>query len=747
MSKSLEVEVRGMTCASCASRLERVLGGLDGVVAASVNLATERAQVSYVPPAEPAHLRAAIEAAGFKVPAAADTANTDARTRQTEALKASVIFSAAFAVPLAVLAMLPMLWPALEKAMMAAAPEAVWRWLMLALATPVQFGPGLRFYRSGWASLRHGAPDMNALVMIGTSAAYFYSAAAVLFAGWFPAGTGHVYFEASAVVITLILLGRYFESLAKGRASEAMKRLLNLQPPTARVVRDGGEQEVPVEAVAVGDVVAVRPGEKVPVDGEVISGASYVDESMITGEPLPVAKGEGATVVGGTINQNGALRFRVSRVGTGTVLAQIMRLVETAQASKPAIQGLADRVVAYFVPVVLVIAALTFVLWLVFGGPTAVGFALVNTVAVLIIACPCAMGLATPTSVMAGTGKAAALGMLFRRGTALETLANVQVVALDKTGTLTRGRPELTDFLAQSGFERQEVLILVAAAESVSEHPLARALRAAVGDVPLPEAERFAALPGYGIEATVQGRRVQVGSERYMGRLAIATDAVASRAAALAAAGKSPIYAAVDGRLAAVLAVADPIKPESRAAVEQLHRQGLEVVMVSGDNRRTAEAIARELGIETVIAEVLPDAKAETMRKLQSAGRTVAFVGDGINDAPALAQADVGIAIGTGTDIAIETGEVILMAGDVSGVPNAIALARATLINIKVNLFWAFAYNVLLIPVAAGVLYPAFGWLLNPVLAAAAMGFSSVFVVSNALRLRHFRPPLAHPAA
>ncbi|BAC91988.1 heavy metal translocating P-type ATPase [Gloeobacter violaceus] len=747
MSKSLEVEVRGMTCASCASRLERVLGGIDGVVAASVNLATERAQVSYVPPAEPAHLRAAIEAAGFKVPAAADTANTDARTLETEALKASVIFSAAFAVPLAVLAMLPMLWPALETAMMAAAPEAVWRWLMFALATPVQFGPGLRFYRSGWASLRHGAPDMNALVMIGTCAAYFYSATAVLFAGWFPAGTGHVYFEASAVVITLILLGRYFESLAKGRASEAMKRLLNLQPPTARVVRDGIEQEVPVEAVAVGDVVAVRPGEKVPVDGEVISGASYVDESMITGEPLPVAKGEGAAVVGGTINQNGAFRFRVSRVGAGTVLAQIMRLVETAQASKPAIQGLADRVVAYFVPVVLVIAALTFVLWVVFGGPAAVGFALVNTVAVLIIACPCAMGLATPTSVMVGTGKAAELGVLFRRGAALETLANVQVVALDKTGTLTRSRPELTDFLAQPGFERQEVLILVAAAESMSEHPLARALTAAVGDVALPEAERFAAVPGYGIEAMVQGRRVQVGSERYMGRLAVATDAVASRAVALAAAGKSPIYAAVDGRLAAVLAVADPIKPESRAAVEQLHRQGLEVVMVSGDNRRTAEAIARELGIETVIAEVLPDAKAETVRKLQSAGRTVAFVGDGINDAPALAQADVGIAIGTGTDIAIETGEVILMAGDVGGVPNAIALARTALTNIKVNLFWAFAYNVLLIPVAAGVLYPALGWLLNPVLAAAAMGFSSLFVVSNALRLRRFRPPLTHHAA
>ncbi|UFP97077.1 copper-translocating P-type ATPase [Gloeobacter morelensis MG652769] len=745
-----------MTCASCASRLERVLGRLDGVVAASVNLTTERAQVSYVPPAEPGHLRAAIEAAGFKVPAAADTADTaaeasapdtDARTQQTAALKASVIFSAAFAVPLAVLAMLPMLWPVLETAMMAAAPETVWRWLMLALATPVQFGPGLRFYRSGWASLRHGAPDMNALVMIGTSAAYCYSATAVLFAGWFPAGTGHVYFEASAVVIALILLGRYCESLAKGRASEAMKRLLNLQPPTARVVRGDSEQEVPVAAVAVGDVVAVRPGEKVPVDGEVLSGASYVDESMITGEPLPVAKGKGATVVGGTINQNGAFRFWVSRVGAGTVLAQIMRLVETAQASKPAIQGLADRVVAYFVPVVLVIAALTFVLWVVFGGPTAIGFALVNTVAVLIIACPCAMGLATPTSVMVGTGKAAELGVLFRRGAALEALANVQVVALDKTGTLTRGRPELTDFLVQSGFERQAVLILVAAAESVSEHPLARALSAAVGDVPLPGAEHFAAIPGYGIEAVVQGRQVQVGSERYMRRLGVATDSVTSQATALAAAGRSPIYAALDGQLAAVLAVADPIKPESRAAVEQLHRQGLQVVMVSGDNRRTAEAIARELGIETVIAEVLPEAKAETVRKLQSAGRPVAFVGDGINDAPALAQADVGIAIGTGTDIAIETGEVILLAGDVGGVPNAIALARATLTNIKVNLFWAFAYNILLIPVAAGVLYPALGWLLNPVLAAAAMGFSSLFVVSNALRLRRFRPPLAHHAA
>ena len=753
VTSTLDLTVHGMTCASCVSRVERALRKTDGVLDASVNLATERATIAYLPGSvSPAHLKAAIRDAGYEVleeqtGLTREDQERAARERDVTQLGRAVTFSAVFALPLLIIAMVPMVVPAVETWLMNAYGHGVMRtlnWVMLALALPIQFGPGLRFYRLGWKSLKNRAPDMNALVMIGTTAAFGYSLAATLTPGIFPAGTAHVYYEAAGVVITLILLGKYFEAIAKGRSSEAMKKLLSLQAKTARVVRAGQEIEVPTDDVLVGDVISVRPGEKIPVDGEVTHGASYVDESMITGEPVPVSKQAGAPVVGGTINQNGALQFRATKIGADTALAQIIKLVETAQGSKPPIQGLADKVVAVFVPVVLGIAAATFLLWLLLGGSTALSFALVTTVAVLIIACPCAMGLATPTSIMVGTGKAAELGVLFRNGTALESLQGLNVIALDKTGTLTKGKPELTDLLLAPGFDRTEVLQLVASAEQHSEHPIARAIvdAATREGTAILTPDTFEAVPGFGLEARVNGHLVQVGADRYMTRLGLNVTTFNAHAERLGDEGKSPLYAAIDGTLAAIIAVADPIKNGSLEAVAALHRQGLRVAMITGDNQRTARAIAKQLGIDTVLAEVLPSGKSDAVKELQAKGHKVGFVGDGINDAPALAQADVGLAIGTGTDVAVETADVILMSGDLRGVPNAFALSRATLRNIRMNLVWAFGYNIILIPVAAGVLYPAFGWLLSPVLAAAAMGFSSVFVLSNALRLRSFRAPV-----
>lgn len=741
--------VRGMTCANCVGRVERALKRVDGVLDATVNLATERATVRYLPAAaEVGTLKAAVRSAGYEVlDEAAGEERTDgeraAREAEVRALRRDLTLAAVFTVPLLLLVMVPMLVPALEMRLMNLVPMQTVFYLSFALASVVQFGPGRRFYRPGWRSLRHGSPDMNALVMIGTSAAYGYSVVATFLPMVLPAGTVHVYFEASAAIITLILLGKYLEALAKGRTSEAIKKLMGLQAKTARVVRNGEERELPIGDVLPGDLVLVRPGERIPVDGTVTEGSSYVDESMITGEPVPVAKAQGAEVVGGTVNKTGAFRFSATKVGADTVLAQIIKMVEDAQGSKPRIQALADKVVSVFVPVVMTIAAATFLVWLLLGPSPALTFALVNTVAVLIIACPCAMGLATPTSVMVGTGKAAELGVLFRKGDALQSLQETRVIALDKTGTLTKGKPELTDLRVQNGFERDAVLRLVASVEATSEHPIAEAIVAGAKakGLSLAPVTDFDAVPGYGVRAVVEGRRVTVGADRYMRQLGLDVSAFAAEAARLADEGKSPLYAAVDGTLAAVLAVADPIKDSSPAAVRALHRLGLRVAMITGDNRRTAEAIAKKLGIDEVLAEVLPDGKVEAVKRLQT-GRKVAFVGDGINDAPALAQADVGIAIGTGTDIAIEAADVVLMSGDLRGIPNALALSKATLTNIKQNLFWAFIYNIVLIPVAAGVLYPAFGVLLSPILAAAAMGFSSIFVLSNALRLRGFRAPM-----
>jgi P-type Cu+ transporter len=750
LTDTVELGVTEMTCAACVGRVEKALRKVPGVLNATVNLATERASVTYLPASTGlAQLKRAARESGYgilEVEAGKDRTDVEREAKEKEVrnLKRSVMFSAVFAVPLVLIAMLPMVWMPAMMFLMNIAPMNVWNWVMLALATPVQFGPGLRFYKNGWKALRSGSPDMNSLVMIGTSAAYFYSLAVTVAPSLFPLKAQHVYFEAAAVVITLILLGKYFEAVAKGRTSEAMKKLLGLQAKTARVLRGKEELEIPVDEVLPNDVIAVRPGEKIPVDGEVLSGNSFVDESMITGEPIPVSKTEGAKVVGGTLNGNGVFTFKATAVGADTVLSQIIKLVESAQGSKPAIQGLADKVVAVFTPIVLVIAALTALVWIFFGGDNAITFALVNMVAVLIIACPCAMGLATPTSIMVGTGKAAEMGVLFRKGEALQTLQEAKVVALDKTGTLTKGKPELTDFKVQAGFNEIELLNLVASVEKQSEHPVAQAIvkSATSRGASLSEVHDFQAVPGFGVSATVNGKLVQAGADRYMAKLGLDVSAFADEAARLGDEGKTPLYAAVDGGLAAIIAVADPIKEGTPEAINALHKQGFKVAMITGDNKRTANAIAKQLGIDEVLAEVLPDGKSEAVTQLQSKGYKVAFVGDGINDAPALAQADVGLAIGTGTDIAIETAEVILMSGDLRGVPNAIALSRATLRNIKLNLFWAFAYNVLLIPVAAGVLYPVNGWLLSPVLAGAAMGLSSVFVLSNALRLRGFKAPL-----
>jgi Cu+-exporting ATPase len=747
----IEVGVDGMTCASCVSHVEKALKALPGASDVSVNLATERARLRAPQGSVTmAQVEAAIREEGYEPRRLAADPETDDRERarrekELSALQRSLLMAAALTVPVFVLEMGSHLIPAVHDLVMGTIGMRTSWILQFVLTSLVIFGPGLRFLRRGLPALARLKPDMNSLVAVGTLAAWGYSVAATFASGLLPAGTVNVYYEAAAVIVTLILLGRTLEARAKGRTSEAIKRLAGLQAKTARVRRDGRAMDLPLAEVAVGDVVEVRPGEKVPVDGEVVEGSSYLDESMITGEPVPVAKGPGAQVVGGTINRTGAFAFRATAVGSATVLAQIIRMVEDAQGSKLPIQALVDRVTLWFVPAVMGLAALTFVAWLLLGPDPALTFALVNAVAVLIIACPCAMGLATPTSIMVGTGRAAEMGVLFRQGEALQSLRDVEVVALDKTGTLTQGQPELTDLIAAPGFTESEVLALVAAVEARSEHPIAEAIHRAADTrgLPLGRVEGFEALPGYGVSALVDGRRVDVGADRYMTRLGLDLGTLEAEAARLGAEARTPLFAAIDGRLAAVLAVADPIKDSTPEAIRALQALGLKVAMITGDNRATAQAVARTLGIDEVVPEVLPEGKVEALRRLGPGGRRVAFVGDGINDAPALAEAHVGLAIGTGTDVAIESADVVLMGGDLRGVADAVVLSRATIRNIRQNLFWAFAYNAALIPVAAGVLYPLNGTLLSPVLAAGAMALSSVFVLTNALRLRGVQPRLA----
>jgi len=744
--KRLELRVEGMHCASCVAAVERSISKLPGVGSATVNLATERVAVDYASEAvSPARIKAAVRDAGYNpvdLEGQRDR-ESDAREAEQRTLRRDLGLALGATAPLLLLAMGPMIVPGLDRLMRAAFAPPVWHTLELLLATPVQFVAGRRYYRHAWAELRHLSPGMSTLVALGTSAAYFYSALAVLVPRIFPAGTAHLYFEAAAVIVTLVLLGKYLESRARGRTSEAIHKLVRLQPPMALVLRDGERREVPVAEVVPGDRIAVRPGDRIPVDGVVLDGSSWVDESMITGEPLPVEKRPGDEVVGGTLNDTGAFEFRATRVGQDGVLAHIIRMVEQAQAGKPPIQRLADRIAGVFVPLVLAVALLTFGVWLAVGPAPALELALVAAVSVLVVACPCAMGLATPTAILVGTGRAAEMGILFRRGSALEELARVDTVLLDKTGTLTLGRPELVELHVIEGDER-EVLTLVAAAEAQSEHPVARAIVAAARERnirPLPVAS-FRAEPGSGLEACVEGRVVHVGSERYMKRLGVPTAAAAERAAQLAAAARTPLWAAVDGRLVALLAVADPLKEGSVEAVRDLERLGLDVRLVTGDDERTARAVARAAGIERVVAEALPADKVAEVERLKREGRRVAFVGDGINDAPALAQADVGIAIGSGTNIAVEAGDVILMTGDPRSLAAAWRLSRRTLRTIEINFFWAYAYNVALIPLAAGALYPGLGLLLDPMLAAAAMSVSSLFVVTNSLRLRRFGGPV-----
>lgn len=749
--ETTELAIEDMTCASCVGRVEKALATIPGVLEAAVNLATERARVRHLAGVvSTAELEAAVQQAGYKARRISDengvSGDQEAERREGEAqeLRRSLLIASILTLPVFILEMGSHLVPAMHHWVMGVLGEQTSWYIQFALATLVLFGPGLRFFRKGVPALLRGAPDMNSLVSLGTTAAYGYSVVATFLPDVLPEGTANVYFEAAVVIVTLILLGRTLEARAKGRTSQAIKRLVGLQAKTARVERNGETVEIALDHVAVGDVVLVRPGEKIAVDGEVVEGTSYVDESMISGEPVPVSKGVGAEVVGGTINKTGAFSFRVTKVGANTVLAQIIRLVEQAQGSKLPIQALVDKVTMWFVPAVMAAAALTFLAWLIFGPEPALTFALVNAVAVLIIACPCAMGLATPTSIMVGTGRAAELGILFRKGEALQGLRDVSVIALDKTGTLTKGRPELTDLVTAQGFEYNEVLALVAAVETRSEHPIAEAIVAAAKqrDLTLVPIEGFDATPGYGVAATVAGRTVAVGADRFMTQLGLDVSSFLPTAQRLGEQGKSPLYAAIDGRLAAVIAVADPIRETTPAAIKALHALGLKVAMITGDNAATAAAIARQLGIDEVAAEVLPDGKVAALKKFRINGARVAFVGDGINDAPALADADVGLAIGTGTDVAIEAADVVLMSGDLRGVPNAIAISKATIRNIKQNLFWAFAYNAVLIPVAAGALYPVNGTLLSPIFAAAAMALSSVFVLGNALRLKRFQAPM-----
>jgi Cu+-exporting ATPase len=743
---SKTLPIGGMTCASCVSHVEGALAGVPGVISAVVNLATEKATVQYVPGvAGLADFKHAVADSGYQVLEIAEDAGDEtmedreraAREKEMKVLMRKFIFAAVLSIPI-FLGSYPEWFPWL--------PPLLKNWVFVfILVTPVQFWAGWQFYRGAWAAAKHKTSDMNTLIAIGTSAAYLYSAAVTFAPQLFPEGMDTVYYDTSSIIIGLILLGRILEARAKGQTSEAIRKLMGLQAKTARVIRDGEEVDIPVNDVIAGDIVLVRPGEKVPVDGEITDGHSTLDESIVTGESIPVDKKAGDEVIGATINRTGAFKFRATKVGKETMLSQIIKLVEDAQGSKAPIQRLADQVTSVFVPVVIGIATVTAFVWLIFGPQPALTFALVNFVAVLIIACPCALGLATPTSIMVGTGKGAENGVLIRSGEALETAHKIKSIVFDKTGTLTQGKPALTDVVTYNGFTDAEILQLAASAERGSEHPLGEAIVIGAKErkLALEEPMDFQAIPGHGIQTQVSGRAILVGNLKLMNREKIALGNLESEAVKLSSEGKTPMYMAIDGKAAGLVAVADTLKENSVQAVKILHELGVEVIMITGDNQRTAEAIAKEVGIDRVLAEVLPGDKANEVKKLQEKGKVVAMVGDGINDAPALAQADLGLAIGTGTDVAMEASDITLISGDLNGVVTAIALSKATMRNIKQNLFWAYAYNTVLIPVAAGVFYPFFGFLLNPMIAALAMAFSSVSVTTNALRLRRWKQPAA----
>ena len=750
-TRKTTLAIGGMTCAACVMHVENALEEADGVLSASVNLATERASVEYVPGvAGISDLRHSVEDAGYTVAAVVGDPSDDAATpSDVRTLRNRMAFSVAVAAAIMALMAIPNTADLFPFRM---------DFALLALATPVQFWAGRGFYASAWSAARHLTSNMNTLIAVGTSVAYVYSLVVTFFGGtaFFEGRATDTYFDTSSAIIALVLLGKFLEARAKSRASNAIRALMDLQPKTARVVRGCQDVDIPIEDIVVGDVIVVRPGEKVPVDGIVEDGESSLDESMLTGESVPVDKGHGDEVYGGTLNGSGSFTFRATRVGRDTMLSNIVRLVEEAQGSKAPIQRMADLVSAYFVPSVIGVAALVFLAWLVFGPEPSYVTAILTAVAVLIIACPCAMGLATPAAIMVGIGKGAEYGVLIRGAQALESAHKVEVVVLDKTGTLTKARPEVTDIHAPDGNE-SGLLALAAAAERRSEHPLGVAIveSAAERGLALEDATKFEAAPGAGIRARVNGTSLVIGNLGMMQKEGVRLNGMESEADGFAAQGKTPMYVAADGAALGVLAVADGLKPESSEVVRTLKDQGVEVVMLTGDNERTARAIAEQVGIERVVSEVLPSDKADVIRSLQAEGKRVAMVGDGVNDAPALAQADVGVAIGTGSDVSIETADVTLVGGDLRGVSTLISLSRSTMRVIRQNLFWAFAYNVALIPVAAGILYPLFAsggtpealrpilgehGFLNPVLAAGAMAFSSVSVITNSLRLKRFRP-------
>lgn len=739
--------VGGMTCANCVARVEEALKSVNGVISVNVNLASEKATVEYIEGTSYTDLKKAVSEAGYELGNEIEALEDVSQTSQREVRKVRnrFIVAAILTIPIV--------------AMMFAPGFTGMEYLLWALATPVQFWAGWRFYKGAWGALKHRTTDMNTLVAIGTSAAYFYSVFATLFPHIFAEGglTPHVYFDTSSAIITLILLGRYLEARAKGQTSEAIKKLIGLQPKNATVIRNGQEEQVPIEDVIAGDIIMVKPGERVPVDGIIREGYSSLDESVITGESIPVEKKIGDEVIGATINNTGSFKFEATKIGKDTTLARIVRLVEEAQGSKAPVQRLADVIASYFVPIVISIAVITFIIWFITGPEPSLTYAFLNFVAVLVIACPCALGLATPTAIIVGTGKGAEQGILIRSAETLERAHKINAVLLDKTGTLTQGKPEITDIVATANYSNEEILRLAASVEKNSEHSLAETIvkTASEKSLKLFPTSDFNAMPGLGVEAMANGKQLIMGNLKLIKERNLSLNGLDQKANELWSQGKTVMFLGVNERVTGLIALADTIKPDARNIVQQLRKIGIEVAMVTGDNQRTAEAIAREAGIDRVFAEVLPELKADEVKKLQNEGKIVAMVGDGINDAPALAQADVGIAIGTGTDVAMETGDITLIRGELKGIVTAISLSKKTMRTIRQNLFWAFAYNTILIPVAAGVLYFAFGHggvpsglqfllgehgFLNPILAAAAMALSSITVVMNSLRLKTFKP-------
>jgi P-type Cu+ transporter len=748
-STNKSVKIEGMTCAACAKRIEKVTGKLDGVLESNVNYATEKLSISFEPSkVRFSDIRAAIEKAGYKAVEEETTVDADKekKEREIKVLWQKFVISAIFTIPLLIISMGHMFG---EKYFDFQLPQFIdpmyhpltFGYTQLLLVLPVLIA-GYKFFTIGYSSLFNKSPNMDSLIAIGTSAAFFYGIFAI-----YQIHSGNIdyaydlYFEAAGVIITLILLGKYLESVTKGKTSEAIKKLMGLAPKTAIILRNGVEVETPIEDVEVGDIIIVKPGEKMPVDGEVIFGTTSVDESMLTGESIPVEKNIGDKIIGASINKNGSIQYKATRVGKDTALAQIIKLVEDAQGSKAPIAKMADIISGYFVPVVIGISILSALAWYFLAGETGV-FSLTIFISVLVIACPCALGLATPTAIMVGTGKGAEYGVLIKSGVALETAHKINTIVFDKTGTITEGKPVVTDVIVANGISENELLQLAASAEKGSEHPLGEAIVKGAEERGLEffKVDSFKAIPGHGIEVTIEGKNMLLGNRKLMVETNISLEDLEDASDRLAGEGKTPMYVAIDGVMAGIVAVADTVKENSKKAIEQLHKMGIEVAMITGDNRRTAEAIAKQVGIDRVLAEVLPHDKANEVKKIQAEGRKVAMVGDGINDAPALAQADIGIAIGSGTDVAMESADVVLMRSDLMDVPTAIQLSKKTISNIKQNLFWAFGYNTLGIPIAMGILYLMGGPLLNPIIAAAAMSFSSVSVLLNALRLKGFKP-------